>query len=47
MNRFFPFLFSAAAQQQQTKHVTAINAAVDHEFVSFFKDVQRDDDMWK
>src|SRR5262245_5862613 len=47
MNGVVFFFFFAFAQQEQAEDVAAVEAAIDHEFVAFFEDVQRNDYVWK
>src|SRR5690349_18483858 len=47
MYRFLRFFFGSGAQQDESKTLAAIDAAVDHQFVAFFEYVERNDDMWE
>jgi hypothetical protein len=47
MNGVFALFFGAVAQEHKPKDLVAIDATVDHELISLFEDVKRNDDVGK
>ena len=47
MNRILAFLLGAAAKKHETEDFIAIDAAIDHQLVTFFKNMERNDDVGK
>src|SRR5207302_9711454 len=47
VNRVLGFLFGAAAKDHQPERLIAIDTASHHQLVTFFKDVERNEDVGK
>jgi hypothetical protein len=47
MYRLVAFFFRTLAEKHQPEHFILVDAAIDHQLVTFFENVKGNDDVWE